>query len=78
MEARLDWPGVILATLGLAGMVFGFIESSNLGWFNPFVFGSLLLQLYAWQFLRRSSIAVPFRWFRSLCLRIWASVEPIR
>jgi EmrB/QacA subfamily drug resistance transporter len=42
VEFRLDWPGAILATLGLAGMVFGFIESSNLGWTNPFVFGSLL------------------------------------
>jgi len=44
-EARLDWPGAILATLALAGMVFGFIESSNLGWTNPFVFASLIVAI---------------------------------
>ncbi len=41
-KARLDWPGALLATLGLAGMVFGLIESSSLGWTNPSVYGSLI------------------------------------
>ncbi len=40
---RVDWWGALLATLGLGGIVFGFIESSNLGWSNPLVFGSLIL-----------------------------------
>jgi EmrB/QacA subfamily drug resistance transporter len=40
---RVDWVGAILATTGLGGLVYGFIESVDLGWRNPLVFGSLLL-----------------------------------
>jgi EmrB/QacA subfamily drug resistance transporter len=39
---RIDWPGAILCTLGLAGLVIGFVESTNLGWRSPVVFGSLI------------------------------------
>jgi EmrB/QacA subfamily drug resistance transporter len=39
---RLDWFGAVLATLALGGIVNGFIESVNLGWGNPLVFGSLI------------------------------------
>jgi EmrB/QacA subfamily drug resistance transporter len=39
---RIDWLGAVLATLGLGGLVYGFIESVNLGWGNPLVFGSLI------------------------------------
>src|SRR6202049_1305009 len=38
---RVDWLGTILATLGLGGLVYGFIDSVNLGWKSPLVFGSL-------------------------------------
>ncbi len=38
----IDWLGAILATVGLGGLVYGFIESVNLGWGNPLVFGSLI------------------------------------
>jgi EmrB/QacA subfamily drug resistance transporter len=40
---RVDWLGAILATVGLGGLVNGFIESVNLGWRNPLVFGSLIV-----------------------------------
>jgi len=40
---RLDWIGTLLASLGLAGLVNGFIESVNLGWKHPLVFGSLII-----------------------------------
>jgi EmrB/QacA subfamily drug resistance transporter len=40
---RLDWWGVLLATCGLGGIVAGFIESANLGWRHPLVFGSLIV-----------------------------------
>jgi EmrB/QacA subfamily drug resistance transporter len=40
---RTDWIGAFLATLGLGGLVTGFIESVNLGWRNPFVFGGLVV-----------------------------------
>ena len=39
---HIDWSGAILATVGLGGLVFGFIESVNLGWRDPLVFGSLI------------------------------------
>ncbi len=42
---RVDWLGAFLATLGLGGLVNGFIESINLGWRNPLVFGSLVVGL---------------------------------
>jgi len=38
----IDWPGVLFVTLGLVGLVTGFIESSSLGWTHPLVFGSLI------------------------------------
>ena len=40
---RVDWSGALLATLGLGGVVFGFIESTDLGWRNPLVYGSLIV-----------------------------------
>jgi EmrB/QacA subfamily drug resistance transporter len=40
---RVDWSGALLATVGLGGLVAGFMESVNLGWRDPLVFGSLLL-----------------------------------
>jgi EmrB/QacA subfamily drug resistance transporter len=40
---RLDWRGAVLATVGLGGVVNGFIESVNLGWKHPLVFGSLIV-----------------------------------
>ena len=43
VTARIDWVGVVLATLGLGGLVDGFLESVSLGWSNPLVFGSLMV-----------------------------------
>ncbi len=40
---KVDWLGAVLVTSGLAGLVYGFIESTTLGWKNPFVAGSLVL-----------------------------------
>ena len=41
----VDWRGAILATVGLGGLVYGLIESVNLGWKDPLVFGSLFVGL---------------------------------
>jgi EmrB/QacA subfamily drug resistance transporter len=41
ISRHLDWVGAILTTVGLAALVNGFLESVNLGWRNPVVFGSL-------------------------------------
>ena len=40
---KVDWLGAVLVTTGLGGMVYGFVESTDLGWRSPFVAGSLLL-----------------------------------
>jgi len=40
---RVDWAGGLLASFGLGGVVYGFIDSASLGWQNPMVRGSLLL-----------------------------------
>ena len=39
---RIDWLGALLATAGLGGVVYGFIESTSRGWAHPLVVGSLL------------------------------------
>src|SRR6266481_3789096 len=36
-KGRLDWPGAILATLGLGALVYGLIESSSRGFAHPAV-----------------------------------------
>src|SRR5881275_1457163 len=42
---HIDWLGALAGTVGLGGLVFGFVESTNLGWSNPLVFGSLIAGL---------------------------------
>lgn len=42
---RLDWWGAALATLGLGAVVYGLVESSNLGLGDPIVLGTLVLGL---------------------------------
>src|SRR5438094_1807072 len=40
---RIDWTGAAIVTIGLGGVVNGFLESATLGWSHPRVFGSLML-----------------------------------
>jgi EmrB/QacA subfamily drug resistance transporter len=40
---HLDWYGALLVTLGLGGLVNGFIESVNMGWGHPLVLASLIV-----------------------------------
>jgi EmrB/QacA subfamily drug resistance transporter len=67
---RVDWLGALLATLGLGGLVSGLLESVNLGWRHPLVFGSLLvgfgcLTTFGWVELRTASPMVPLTLFVS-------------
>jgi MFS family permease len=67
---RVDWLGAVGATIGLAGLVYGFIESTSLGWDNPLVFGSLIVGfgcLIGFVFVeaRVSSPLVPLTLFES-------------
>jgi len=66
----IDWPGALLATVSLAGLVYGFIESAALGWSNRLVIGSLVVGfacLIAFLFLegRVAAPMMPLRLFRS-------------
>lgn len=40
---RIDWWGGLIATVGLGGLAYGFIESANRGWSDPYVSGSLIV-----------------------------------
>ena len=42
---RIDWLGALLAALGLAGLVTGFIDAARFGWTHPVVLGSLIIGL---------------------------------
>ena len=47
-EARgVDWLGAMVATLGLAALVYGFLETTTFGWRSPRVAGSLILGIGA-------------------------------
>ena len=39
---HVDWQGALAVTLGLGGLVTGFLESTRLGWRSPLVVGSLV------------------------------------
>ena len=67
---RLDWRGALLATLGLGGVVFGLIESNNLGFGSTLVLGPIMggiVAFIAFILLERYSPApmVPLKLFRS-------------
>lgn len=69
-QGKLDWPGALLATLGLAGVVYGLIESSALGLGHPIVVLALLvgvLALAAFLFVEAHTAQpiVPLTLFRS-------------
>ena len=42
IAGRVDWLGALLVTLGLGGLVTGFVESASLGWEHPLVVASLI------------------------------------
>ena len=67
---RIDRVGALLASVGLSGLVYGFIESTNLGWGDPLVFGSLTVGVgcmigFAFAESRVRSPMVPLELFSS-------------
>ena len=67
----LDWLGALLATGGLAGIVFGLIESSRVGFNQPFivislVVGTLALALFLFNESRARNPMFPLRLFSVL------------
>ena len=66
----LDYWGALLATLGLAGLTFGLLHSSNTSWVDPLVLGSLALGVaclgaFVWIEGRVSGPMMPLKLFRS-------------
>ncbi len=69
-QAALDWPGALLATCSLGAIIYGLIESDNLGFGHPLVLGTLaggLFALVAFVLveLRSSAPMMPLKLFRS-------------
>jgi len=67
---QVDWLGATMATFGLAGLVYGFLESATLGWKHPRVVGSLIsgiasLVLFLIIEKRAAAPMVPLDVFRS-------------
>src|SRR5271167_371458 len=67
---HVDWLGAMAAAVGLGGVVFGFIESVDLGWGHPLVFGSLITGFafligFAFIEARVTSPMVPLTLFQS-------------
>jgi EmrB/QacA subfamily drug resistance transporter len=69
-RGHLDWPGALLVTLALGGLVNGFIASENAGWAHPLVLISLIggcacLILFLFVEAAAPSPMVPLTLFRS-------------
>jgi EmrB/QacA subfamily drug resistance transporter len=66
----IDWLGAFTVTIGLAGLVYGFIQSAASGWGDPLVIGSLIVGVSAFVLFvmrerRISAPMVPFELFKS-------------
>jgi EmrB/QacA subfamily drug resistance transporter len=70
MRGNLDGSGALLVTLGLGGVVYGLIESSNAGWSRsgiiaPFLLGIIALTAFVVVEMRAAAPMMPTRLFRS-------------
>ncbi len=66
----LDIQGAVLATLGLAGLTFGFIEAPERGWTTPEILiplsaGAVALAGFLWREQRASQPMMPLKLFRN-------------
>lgn len=69
-RGEIDWLGAIAASVSLAGLVFGFIESSIVGWRDPLVLSSVFVGVVAavgFGYIERKAVSpmVPLQLFRS-------------
>jgi len=69
-SGSLDWPGALLATVGLGGLVYGLIESSRVGFGSAGVVGSLslgvvMLLAFVFNETRARNPMLPLKLFQS-------------
>jgi EmrB/QacA subfamily drug resistance transporter len=70
-STRLDLPGVLLASLGLFGIVLGVVRGNDHGWTSatvlpPLVLGTILMSAFvAWELRGAAEPMLPMRLFRS-------------
>ena len=69
-NGALDWQGALLVTLGLGGVVYGLMESSDKGWTNPEILaaltlGALALAGFVAVEMRQATPMMPLELFRS-------------
>jgi EmrB/QacA subfamily drug resistance transporter len=67
---RLDLPGLVLASAGLFGIVWGLVRGNSIGWGSGEIVGALvvgfvLLGAFVWWELRTASPMLPMRFFRN-------------
>ena len=68
---RLDWPGLVLASVGLFGIVLGVVRGNAHGWTSmtvlpPMVIGAVLVTAFvAWELRGAREPMLPMRLFRS-------------
>ena len=67
---RLDVPGVVLASAGLFGIVWGLVRGNSVGWASPEIVGALLagfalLGAFVWWELSTETPMLPMRFFRN-------------
>jgi EmrB/QacA subfamily drug resistance transporter len=70
IRGGIDCLGALVVTVGLGGLVFGFLESANLGWRNPLVVAALIvgvgcLAVFPYVEKRSPSPMVPLSLFAS-------------
>ncbi len=69
-RGRVDWLGALIVTVGLGGLIYGFIESASRGWGDPLVLIGLVvgcgcLVLFLFVEARAASPMVPLKLFAS-------------
>ncbi len=68
-SSRLDLPGLVLAGVGLLGIVWGLVRGNSLGWSSPEILGAIVagvafIAAFVWWELRTPTPMLPMRFFR--------------